>query len=159
MDDILITLIISAASAGLSSVVTYLATRWKIRLELEAEYDKELRGVRIGVYKDLWKTLEPLARYSPPGPVTYITIKDLSERMRKWYFEGGGIYLSKKSREPYFGLKGSLKKIIDNEELRSKPNDPLDTKIIEPILEEGSKLRAGLSWDIGTRREPLLSEN
>lgn len=157
MNDFQITLITGVVSAGLSSIVTYLATRWKIRLELEAEYDKELRGIRIKVYKNLWETLQPLARYSPPEPVTYNIIKDLSEEMRKWYFEEGGIYLSKRSRKPYFNLKESLQKITDN--MECEPDKQLDPKILEPVIKGGSELRGMLSWDVGTRREPLLSEN
>jgi len=59
----------------------------------------------------------------------------------------------------YFELKRSIQKIIENNKLRSKPDAPFDPKTLEPVIEGGSKLRTYLSWDVGTRRESMLSES
>ena len=48
-------------SATVTACVTYLTTVAKIRKDLEATYDRDLRNKRITVYKELWKHLEPLA--------------------------------------------------------------------------------------------------
>ncbi len=77
------------------------------------EYDKELHNERLRVYKLLWPKLKPLARYSRENSITYQVIKDTSEQMRDWYFDTGGIYLSAKSRGPYFDLKDLMQKMID----------------------------------------------
>jgi hypothetical protein len=57
---------VALASALGGGVLTYLTTIMKIRKDLAAQYDADLRRDRIGVYKSLWKLLEPLARYAPP---------------------------------------------------------------------------------------------
>jgi len=152
----LLSLITGLISGLISAGITYFATRSKVRLELIVEYDKKLRAERLDAYKLLWKELKPLAKYSAENPLTYQIIRQMSEKMRDWYFdEGGGIYLSKQSREPYFKLKKSMQKIIDDENLQSEKDEPLQ---INPknILEQGSVLRESLSDDIGTRREPFI---
>lgn len=139
-------------SAAITAVITYLSTRSRIKLDLTAEYDKELRQERLEVYKTLWALLKPLARYSPEGPLTYQLVKDTSERMRDWYFEAGGIYLSRTTRNPYFELKAAMQEVIDDPELAKHPDRPLDDPKILPLLERGRSLRASMADDIGTRR-------
>ncbi len=82
VENTILTITASLLLAGVTALFTYLATRSKIRLDLTAEYDKDLRTSRLKAYQDLWKLLEPLARYSRPGPVTYVVIKDIAEKMR-----------------------------------------------------------------------------
>lgn len=183
--DILASLLTGLVAGAISAVVTYFATRSKIRLDLAVENDKKLRDERLKVYKDLWKLLKPLARFSPETPLSYQIIKDTSEKMRDWYFDEGGIYLSKESRKPYFDLKKSLQRIIDEEGLKKdedesfspselekevepeKPenavqknfskNKPEQVKdILDKALSQGKELRTSLSDDIGTRKEPFL---
>ena len=43
--------------------------------------------------------------YKPDYKLTYQAAKNVLNEMHKWYFRGGGIYLSRSSREPYFDLK------------------------------------------------------
>ena len=120
MNDVALTLLAGSVSAVISAVVTYIVTRLKVRLDLMVEYDKKLRAERLDAYKELWKLLKPLARFSPAMPLTYQIIQSTSESMRDWYFDVGGIYLSRESRKPYFDLKESLQDIIDNKFRRSK---------------------------------------
>ncbi len=180
--DILVSLLTGLVAGAISAVVTYFATRSKIRLDLTVENDKKLRDERLRVYKDLWVLLKPLARYSPEIPLTYQKIKDTSEKMRNWYFdEAKGIYLSKESRKPYFELKKSLQQIIDREDFKKKIDEDLTKieikvkeeknfirkifnkgnseqakNIIDKALAQGMELRRSLSEDIGTRKEPFL---
>lgn len=157
LKDIWPTLILSPISTVIVAVITYFAARWKTRLDLSAEYDRELRTERLTAYKELWKKLKPLARYSREEPITYEIIRDTSQAMRDWYYDAGGIYLSRESRLPYFTLKRSLQRIIDNEALE-KDNAELDEKSeeLKQIFEQGTELRASLSDDIGTRNRSFF---
>ena len=155
MNDVALSLLAGTVSAVISAVVTYFVTRLKVRLDLMVEYDKKLRGERLDAYKELWKLLKPLARFSPATPLTYQIIQSTSESMRDWYFDVGGIYLSSESRKPYFDLKASLQGIIDNKDLQ-KDKDARLTVELNHVLEQGRKLRNSLSDDIGTRREPFV---
>ncbi|MEP6904058.1 MAG: hypothetical protein ABJA66_20215 [Actinomycetota bacterium] len=168
-------LLTGLVSAAIAAVVTYFATRSKIRLDLTVENDKELRKKRLEVYQKLWIQLKPLARFSPEKELSYQLIKDTSEQMRNWYFdEASGIFLSKESRKPYFELKESLQKIIGAERLvkdadvsftkdeleitvKTKNKTEKVKEILETVLEQGKELRRCLSDDIGSRKEPFLS--
>ena len=148
---ILVGLITALLTALVSAVITYFATRSKIRLDLLVEYDKKLRTERLDAYKLLWKELKPLARYSAENPLTYEIVRETAEKLRDWYFDDGGIYLSRQSRKPYFDLKNLMQKIIDDENLKNQKEIPqIDS---DKIIKAGTILRKSLSDDIGTRRE------
>src|SRR5437899_2877038 len=104
MDDLSVASIVTGLISGvLSSVLTYFSTRSKIRLDLTVEYDKKLHDDRLNLYTKLWPKTKYLARFSRQSPLTYKVVKTTAEGMRNWYFDDrGGIYLSKRSRKPYF---------------------------------------------------------
>ena len=149
-------ILVGLISGLISALVTYFSTRSKIRLDLAAEYEKELRQERLVAYKKLWLTFKPLARYSPETPVNYQVIKSTSEAMRDWYFDGDGIYLTKESREPYFKLKEFMQKIIDDKKLASAKDEEIDRNLLAPILQHGSLLRTSLTDDIGARKRSFI---
>ena len=156
MTDTFLSLLTGLISGAITAVVTYFATFSKARLELTIEYDKELRRSRLEAYKELWNKLKPLARYSPEKPLTYQIVKETSESLRHWYFDTGGIFLSRESREPYFALKQAMQDIIDHSELQKDKDKPLDAEWRKPLFDRGRVLREGLSNDVGTRRQPFL---
>jgi len=156
MNQTLLSLLTGLISGAITAVVTYFATFAKARLDLTIEYDKELRQSRLSAYKELWKLLKPLARYSPETPITYQIVKDTSASMRDWYFDSGGIYLSRESRGPYFDLKKAMQVIIDNRHLQEDTHKSLEDHVVAPLHEWGRALRESLSNDIGTRRRPFV---
>ncbi|CAG0935930.1 hypothetical protein TFLX_04784 [Thermoflexales bacterium] len=156
MNDALLSLLTGLISGAIAAVVTYFATLSKARLDLTIEYDKELRQKRLEAYRELWKKLKPLARYSPEQPPTYQIVKATAENLRDWYFDVGGIYLSRESRLPYFALKQALQDIIDHPELQKKPETALAGQWLKPLHEQGRILRESLSNDIGSRRSPFV---
>lgn len=148
----LITPLITGLIAGvISAISAYLIIRTRVRLDLIAEYDKELHTKRLEAYKELWKLLEPLAPYSPPAPVTYEVIRDMSQKMREWYFQRGGIFLSGESREPYFALKKSMRDVINSKLLLENKRVEIDVKSLFNLQKQGHDLRGKLAEDIGTR--------
>ena len=156
MEGTLQSLLAGLVSGAITAVVTYFATLSKARLDLAIVYDKELRDHRLAAYKQLWKLLKPLARYSPEAPVTYQIVKETSESMRDWYFDQGGIFLSRESRNPYFELKEMMQRIIDDQELQKEKDRLLDANRLQPLHHQGTVLREALSNDIGTRQLPFL---
>ena len=144
-------LLTALASAAISSVLTYFSTRSKIRLDMTVEYDKSLRDKRLELYKELWPKTKPLARFSAE-PLTYNVAKALSLEMSNWYFREGGIYLSKRSRKPYFHLKRQLQRVIDDRTLATQPDAEIKGKLPDAIQDAASRLRTVLADDIRTRR-------
>lgn len=119
---------------------------------LEVEYDIELRKHRIEAYQALWKILEPLAYYSPPSAVTYAVARDLSQALRSWYFEVGGLFLSEGSREAYFDLQKGLGGVI-KEPLDARYR-PLGPRRFERLRSLASTLRTASTEDVATRIKP-----
>ena len=150
-------LITGLASGIVSSVLTYFGTRSKIRLDMRVEYDKALHNKRLELYKVLWPITKPLGRYVPHFSLTYNKVTNVATDMHEWYFGEGGIYLSKRSRKPYFDLKTQLLRVIDNERLEATPDARIeDQETCKAILNAATTLRTSLADDIRTRRAPWL---
>ena len=96
--------------------------------------------------------LEPLARYARDASVTYSVIHTISVETRQWYFQKGGIYLTERSRSPYFELKKAMQPVLDASECKSRADKEIDPQQLERIVAAGSALRTALSDDIGTKR-------
>ena len=156
MNTALISLLSGFISGAITAVITYFATRSKAILDLTIEHDRELRKERLTAYQKLWPELKALARYSAERPLSYEIIKETSEKMRDWYFSPDGIFLSARSRGPYFDLKAEMQKVIDDDELRDHKRKLKDTTYIKTIHEYATALRASLSDDVGTRRKPFI---
>ena len=134
------------------AVVTYFSTRAKLRLDLAAEYDKQLQEQRLAVYKQLWAMLEPLARYGREKPVTLATLRSVSTATRTWYFQVGGIYLTSATRGPYFRWKELMQPLLDSPAYAATPDAPIPGDQVEAVIAAASELRTHLSDDIGTKR-------
>lgn len=142
---------VALASAVVGGALTYVTSIVKIRQDLAAQYDANLRQDRIKVYQQLWKTLEPLAKYAPASVFTFNTAQDLAAALRKWYFEQGGLFLSSAARDAYFALQDALK------ELKGQPVDAVPQETLKALMDLGSTLRTHLSGDVGTRAKAMLA--
>jgi hypothetical protein len=185
----LITGLLGILSGALASLLKFRndleLSRQQFRNDLRAEYDKDLRERRIEVYKGLWHLLQYLGRYDRPKPLTPQTLQELTVEMRKWYFGGGGLYLSQKSRKTYFDLKETLRDVLDktkddpqqSEGSRRRYSDlkraikdvldktkngledvPLDNEDTKPVLDQAHLLRDSLARDVGTRKPSAIAE-
>ena len=158
MDSISVSSLITGFASGIiSSVLTYFSTRSKIRLDMRVEYDKTLHDKRLELYKELWPITKPLGRFVPHFSLTYNIVRKAVTDMHEWYFNEGGIYLSKNSRKPYFHLKEQMLRVIDNERLEATPDARIEDKeACNAILNAATSLRTSLADDIRTRRSPWL---
>ncbi|HEX4605240.1 MAG TPA: hypothetical protein VH724_14665 [Candidatus Angelobacter sp.] len=155
-DSSMSSVITGLVSGVISSALTYFGTRSKLRLDMTAEYDKDLRQKRLELYKDLWPKTKPLAEFSAESPLTYGIVKAVSTEMRDWYFAEGGIYLSRNSRGPYFHLKKLMQTVLDDGQLRQSPGKELALEQAGEILTAARELRTSLADDIGARQAPWL---
>lgn len=106
-------LVIALVTFVLGGATTYLTTRQSLQMQ----FDASLRDLRLDAYRALWKELEPLAKYSAPaGHSTVPRIRTLSEALRRWYFEEGGLVLSVATRTDYFALQDGLLQVITSRE-------------------------------------------
>jgi hypothetical protein len=120
------------------------------------EYDKELQKSRLEAYKKLWAMFERLARFGVEKLSTCADLREISNATRIWYLQEGGIYLTRASRGPYFRMKELLQPLLDDKKLASRPTDPINPELVDPVIKAGSTLRTSLSDDIGTKRASWL---
>lgn len=125
----------------------------KFRDDLQAKYDETVHDRRIEVYQDLWKRLEVLATYAPPEVVTPARLEKLSQELREWYFQTGGLFLTDNSRDTYFALQDS---IVDELAKQQPKDQELGSTAFEVIRKQSSNLRASLSSDLRSRRQPEI---
>jgi hypothetical protein len=142
----IVAIVVAAAIGAISGIVT---TSWKTRKDLESQYDIDLRKQRIDAYRALWKDLQPLAYYSPPTALTYGGLQTLSESLRRWYFEEGGLFLSERTRPPYFHLQQALTELPAASE--RKAHMKLDDDTAEIVKALASRLRTSTTEDVATR--------
>jgi len=141
----------------LTAVVTALATSAKVRSDLEAEYDIALRSERLAAYRELWTTLEPLAKYFQAEPLTYRRVEQLGVALRAWYFHTGGLFLTERSRDRYFDLLDGLRDELALR--RGEPEQELEVDRFSELRERGSALRTALVEEVRTRRPSALESD
>ena len=146
----------SVVGLALGAIGTYLGLHWKIRKELVAQYDQELRKERVRVYLELWALTEPLATYSPPGKVTTQTLKALSRDLRHWYFASGGLFLSENARDAYFALQKSI--LLNDADHSQLNGTELSIPAQKALRKVASRLRTALTADIGSRFKPAIKD-
>jgi hypothetical protein len=80
--------VISGVGSGLAgAVVSGLVTLRKVRKDLEAEHDTQLRAKRLEHYPVIWRDFASLAISSPKEDLSRDDLKALSDRLRAWYFD------------------------------------------------------------------------
>ncbi len=151
LNSTLIGIISLAAGAGFGGIGTYITAVLKYKHELKAKYDISLRDKRIEVYQELWKRLEFLAKYSPPEEVNLFHLQTVSNQLRQWYFEIGGMFLTEKSRTPYFALQELLVETIQGLEKYSRIE--VEPKKLKEIIDRGHDLRTILVNDTFVREQ------
>jgi hypothetical protein len=96
--------------------------------------------------KDLWQTLEALAKYGRRDPLAQDEAQTLLNQLKTWYFETGGLVLSRDARQDYFALLDGLEVVI------RLSGDTLSAADDEFLRVLGSRLRTAMTRDVGTRR-------
>jgi len=155
-DSVVIAVTSGLASAVVGGALTYITTFKKIRQELAAQYDADLRRDRISVYKKLWKCLEPLAEYAPEHPLTFDGTQTLAASLRRWYYEEGGLFLSEEARKAYFDLQDELKAIqgAGRQKVCGEHGELGDR--LKTLMKRRHQLHSQLAADVGTRAAAML---
>jgi hypothetical protein len=88
----------------------------KFLLDLQTEYDKDLRNHRIIQYQKLLAWMVNLPKYPKPEPLTVEALKHLSLEFRNWYFAGGGLFLCSNEKDPEHFSEASRERYFDFQE-------------------------------------------
>jgi hypothetical protein len=117
--------------------------------KLTGEIDADLRKRRIDAYAPLWKATGVLPQWPRAAGVSYEQLQDLSKQLRSWYYEVGGIYLSRSSHQgAYSPLQDALKQLG-----KTGNSGVLSDADYDAVRKLCSRLRTALANDIESRRE------
>jgi hypothetical protein len=121
----------------------------KVSLAMASTIDTDLRQRRIAPYSELWKATGALPQWPRNRELTYQDLQSLTNLLRKWYFESGGMYLSTSARTAYGEVQKALTSVLE------KPSDGQVTDSdYESIRGKCHELRIELTQDLLSRREP-----
>jgi hypothetical protein len=153
--EIILTVIASAGGAGvvIAGLAAWLGKVWADRMaqsqKLIGEIDLDLRSRRIDAYAELWQATGLLPAWPQASDVTYADLLRFSHTLRTWYYEKGGIFLSRSTHANAYGpLQGAIAEL-----LRSGKTGVLASADYDAIRILCSTLRTALANDIESRRE------
>lgn len=81
--------------ARVENTLSRLTETQKQLLQTSLKIDLDLRKRRLDVYQEIWQKTEILPKWPRAESVTYDNLHKFSESLRQWYFNKGGIFLSR----------------------------------------------------------------
>jgi hypothetical protein len=102
--------------------------RDRIREELRATYEKDLRNTRINNYTELWKSLAKEKNFNlfvpPVSPqaekgLTYQDVEDIDRKLEEWFYTYGGFFMTPATNENYDKLRSFLLEIINQPSVKT----------------------------------------
>ena len=134
-------------SALVGAVVSYIGAVLKNFIDVRVKVDESLRETRIPVYKELWIKTGLLPKWLRSGDVSYENLAQFSADMRDWYFNQGGMFLSRKARAAYGDLQDTIHSVLSKGE-----KGRLSEHYYHEVRNMCSKLRTELTNELLSRR-------
>ena len=142
MDGLLGAIIGLAVAAVLALINSWLSDREKVA--------EGVRDQRIRTYPAVWERTSVVSRW-PRTDATREHATHLHLDLRKWYYSGGGLFLSEDAQDRYEHLQVVLEAII-----AGSSSEPLHE--YDSLMEAAHWFRAGLAEDLRTRERHNLFE-
>lgn len=132
-----------ATAAVLAMVNSWLTGRERVA--------DEVRQQRIKTYPAVWSRTSVVSRW-PRTDAEREHFLRLHEDLRRWYYAGGGLFLSTRARKRYEHLQLVLEAVLSQD-------DPNVARHYGSLMEAASYFRTGLTGDLETRvrRNPVVA--
>ncbi len=143
----------SALVGGLvGAVVAAVGTWLQSWIGAKIKIDEGLRAKREADYLKLWTLTGLIPKYPRAEDVTHAELDRLSRDMRDWYFDGGGLYLSRQARKAYGDVQDGLQPMI-----RNAADARIGDEEYDLLQARCSRLRTELTSDLLSRERSALS--
>ncbi len=136
-------IIFALISGFVGAVVAYLGAILKDIVDTRTFIDKDLLNKRADLYQSAWEKTELLSKYCGKDDATIEQYGKLSEDLHNWYFQNGGLYLSRNSQKAFANLQTALIEL---------PKDGISNESRKNTRNLGSLFRTELTNDILSRR-------
>ena len=141
--------------ARVENTLNRLAETQKQLLSTSVEIDLDLRKRRLDVYPEVWEKTEMLPKWPRKKDVTYNNLYEFSKSLRDWYFNTGGMFLSRSThKNAYSPLQDAIADILEKNPATARTL-PLKDEDYDAIRGKCSTLRTNLTNDILSRRAVL----
>lgn len=145
--------VVDTAGKSLELILAKAEETHKKQLELAGSIDLDLRQRRLTAYAEIWGKMRLLPKWPSPAEVTYKDLRELSSEFTKWYFDGGGMFMSSEAREAYGRVQDEIKDVLDE----GKKDTGLSIgKRYEAVREMCSQFRTAITDDLLSRRAAPL---
>ena len=125
----------------------------KLRTDLQQQTARDLLNKRFDSYSRLWSNLRPLAIYAD-DPLTSAKIETLSKKLADWYFStDGGLFLTVRCREFYFGLQDVLSGVEDLKRWKCERRPTRPEEMFEKFVMSLPKKRLS-SFEVAQLKHP-----
>lgn len=136
----------AAISAGIGAVVAFVGAAGKSYLDARRTVDQSLRTQRSPVYQSLWLKTR-LFQMWPRSTISYADAGIFQRQLADWYYEEGGLYLSRTSQRVYVKLQKALTQVLG-----SSQQGEMTTPHWQLVHKRCSRLRTALTTDLLSRR-------
>jgi hypothetical protein len=143
--EIIKSLLTGIIGAGLG----YFAAWLKSFSDSEKNISDQLWILRKEKYQILWSILKSMPKWPTRKDFTFKQLRDMSEDMKNWYFDHGGMVLTSDAVIAYRKLQERMAEFYDQEKDTSKIMSPTDYMVITDLC---SKLRTALTRDLLSRK-------
>ena len=111
----------------------------------------EVWSKRFDQYKKLWALSGNLPKWPRDEKLTRAKLHNLNNALKNWYFNDGGLLLSRKSRDRYEVVQ---EMITENAVMNS--DEILNADLYEKIRKAFSHLRSQMTKDLDSRSSRLI---
>jgi hypothetical protein len=131
---------VAAAIGFVTAAVLAMINSW---LAGRASVAEGVRDQRIATYPGVWSRTGVVSRW-PRTDAGRGEFLRLHEDLRRWYYGGGGLYLSTRARKRYEHLQCILDAVLSVDEAAM-------AGCYQPVMDAASYFRTGLTDDLETR--------
>ena len=139
-------LAVVVVSSVVGGVVAFVGALAKNALDIRSKVDEQLRDLRRPAYENLWRETALLPKW-PRAQLTHGQLAKFSEDLRSWYFETGGMWMSRQTQQRYASLQTVLQTVTTD-----KPSEPVKDADYDSVREACSRLRTDMTDDLVSRR-------
>jgi len=98
-------------SAGVGAVFGFLSAVGKNYLDARRKVDEDLRTRRSSPYQELWNKTQSFQLW-PRKEASYTEVEEFQRQLTGWYYNSGGMLLSKSGQRAYERLQERLNSVI-----------------------------------------------
>ena len=139
-------------SSFVGALVSFLGAWLKSALEMRSKIDEELLNKRTELYQDLWDKTKILPKWPRKDDVTYENLISFSTDLRKWYYDGGGLYLSRTAQKAFARVQDAIWNQTHCKDKDEKKDKLIKAKEYDVIRIYCSRLRTEITNDLLSRK-------